>query len=231
MYSSPYYEIRTNFEFSDPVYYAWSKTYAYAGIIQPPYPDGIWVPEKDIEFESGNAWSASAVTEGGRLLPETVENLRDFNCVVKTAANVKRDVIDVFATVLRTMPLLNEKLMSALSDEFPDVFEFVEIPEIWNEVSKSRLPGGPYYLTNLLTRINSWDTEKTKFYNFTRGDGTEYVEAASRQRFISNSLTPKFPIWRDSITSNVICTDRFRKVAEGAGCQEWRFNEIPTSEI
>jgi len=174
-------------------------------------------------------WSETAVRDGGRLTSETIEHLLGFNCVVKTNAHVRRDVIEVFTTVLDRMPLLAGQLKSALENEFPNVFEFVELPEVWNETSQEPLPGGPYFLTNLLARTDSWDKEKTKFYEFRRGDGSKYVEAAQTQRFIKEELTAEFPIWRDEVTSNVICTERFKEVAKGAGCKEWRFVELPTA--
>ncbi|VVT00585.1 conserved hypothetical protein [Roseovarius sp. EC-HK134] len=216
-----------NFEFGDPIFYTWSTTRDRSGIIKQPYPEDSWVPGRDIAFTSGGMWSETAVREGGRLTSETIEHLLALNCVVKTDANVSRDVVEDFAVMLDRMPLLSGQLKSSLDNEFPNVFEFIELPEVWNETTQGPLPGGPYYLTNLLARQDSWDKEKTKFYDFKRGDGSKYTEAAQTQRFISGELVAEFPIWRDKVTSNVICTERFREVAEGAGCREWRFTELP----
>jgi len=78
--------------------------------------------------------------------------------------------------------------------------------------------------------MDSWDKKKTKFYNFKRGDGSNYIQAAQKERFNSGELVAEFPIWRDKVTSNVICTAQFREIAEGAGCKEWRFVELPKTD-
>lgn len=229
LYSAPYYEIRMDFEFSDPIYYSWSKSRCSTGIIKQPYPDNLWVPRRDIEFTSGGMWSENAVKVGGELTPDTVEKLLSFHCIVEKDSNTKCEVISVFSSVLDQMPLVSCKLRNAISDAFPKIFEFVELPEVWNETASCPLPGGPYNLANLLTRVDSWDKKESKFYEFTRRSGSRYTVVKETQRFIDGRLIAKFPIWRDSVTSNVICTERFRWVAEDAGCKGWRFSEIPNS--
>lgn len=231
IFSPPYYEIGMDFAYKTPVFYAWSATRDRSGIITMPYPETTWTPKRDIAFTSGGLWSDSVVKEGGRLTPETLDHLFALNCIVTTDLDVSRDVVDVFTGIPGAMPLLSGPLKSALDKEFPNVFEFIELPVVWNETTQGPLPGGPYYLTNLLTRLDSWDKQKSKFYHMKRGDGSPYVEVGTTQRFIRSDLRAEFPIWRDKVTSDVICTERFREVAERAGCTEWDFTEIPTTAV
>lgn len=231
VFAGPYYAIGMNFEFGNPIFYKWSTTRDQSGVFRQPYPKDSWVPRRDIAFTSGGMWSEAAAREGGKLTTETIEQLLALNCVVKTDDHSNRDVIDVFTLVPDAMPLLSGQLKSSLDNEFPDVFEFIELPEVWNEAAQEPLPGGPYYLTNLLARQDSWDKGKTQFYVHKRGDGSQYTVASSKtgERFINRGFAAAFPIWRDKVTSDVICTEHFRKVAESVGCKELLFTQIPVT--
>ncbi|OED49143.1 hypothetical protein AB838_08075 [Rhodobacteraceae bacterium (ex Bugula neritina AB1)] len=225
-----YYLIKSDFENGKALDYSWSRDKTLQGVFRVPLPSDEWVPRRDIRFENGGVLSYEAVLKGARLTSETVRELRKLNCVVRPEFEGPRDTIAVFSVNIDKIPLVSLKLKTALEQEFTDAFEFVCIEQVWDEVRDCPVPGGPYFLANLLKRVDSWDKGKTEIHSVTRKNGTTFNTANISKGVIDEGAVAGENIWRDMVTSDVFCSETFRDFLIDIGCVGWGFREVTSSK-
>ncbi|UWR87834.1 imm11 family protein [Phaeobacter inhibens] len=218
--------IEQDFEDNKALANAWSRSRSFDGTFKLPFSPNEWVPQRDIRFENGGVFSYEATLKGANFTSETKRELNNLHCVVQSKTGECRETIGVFSVNLSEIPLVNYRLMATLERSLPASFEFFAVDEVWDEVHNSVLPGGAYYLVNLLTRIDSWDKSRTTIYSNTRKDGTTYNTANISKSFLRGDAIGGASIWRDTVTSHVLCTETFRKLVEDVGCEGWSFREI-----
>ncbi|MDC0659647.1 hypothetical protein N6L27_16720 [Leisingera sp. SS27] len=218
--------IEMDFEPEMPMFYNWSRSTSREGVFRLPFPWDEWVPERDIRFETGGVHSYGTILKGGRLTETTKQELAKLYCVVKSQSGAARETIDGFSVNMDKTPLVNSRLKSALEDSFAGTFEFAAVEQVWNEVHDSPLPGGPYYMANLLKRLDGWDKERSVIYSMTRKDGTTYNTTNTSKSALLESALENASIWRDSVTRDVLCTETFRDFVTEVGCAGWSFREV-----
>lgn len=220
------YLIGMDFEPEMSMFYNWSRSTSIEDVFRVPLPRDEWVPRRDIRFETGGVHSYGAILQGGRLTETTKQELAKLYCVVQSQSGTARETIDSFSVILYDFPLVSSRLKSALEDSFAGTFEFAAVEQVWNEVHDSPLPGGPYYMANLLNRIDSWDKERSVIYSMTRKDGTTYNTTNTSKSALLESALENASIWRDTVTSDVLCTETFRDFVTEVGCVGWSFREV-----
>ncbi|MFW8594393.1 imm11 family protein [Cribrihabitans neustonicus] len=223
--------IRMDFEAEMSMFYSWSRTTSLEGVFRVPLPRDEWVPRRDIRFEHGSVRSYGALLRGGRLTEATKHELAKLHCVVQSQSGTARETIDSYSINMDKIPLVNGRLKSALEDRFAGVFDFAPVNQVWNEVHDCPLPGGPYYMANLLARIDSWDKEKSVIHSVTRKNGTSFNSTNTSKSALLESALEDASIWRDTVTGDVLCTEDFRDFVTEAGCAGWSFREISVTPI
>jgi hypothetical protein len=224
-----FFEVERDFETDMFRRFGWSETPLWAGVLAIARRQSGWLPSRDIRFEHGGAQSYGALAKGGRLTPATLETMRAHYAVAAPTGGKPMEVIDCFSIILSQMPLVSAPLARAL-EVFGDALELVESTRVTDGETGAPVEGGPFWLINVLDRRDGWDRARSEIVVIPRADGTSANAVHGTRRALRADAVADGIIWRDSLTSNVLCSDRFREVAQAVGCGGWFFREVPIAD-
>lgn len=210
--------------------YQWSRDNTMQGVFRAPFSENEFTPPQDIRFEHGGPKSYGALLRGGRMTEATKAELRKLWCVTQPATRSPRDTVGSFSRLLDDVPLVSERLRRSLEEHGSNLFEFEKVERVWDTAHTCPLNDGPFYLANLLIRIDSLDKETSEIHSIPRFDGTSFNLVNDNRSSIARSAVEKASIWRDSVSAEVYCTGSLREHLEVAGCKGWAFTEIAVIE-
>ncbi|WP_420556254.1 imm11 family protein [Roseovarius sp.] len=101
--------------------------------------------------------------------------------------------------------MFSERLKDALEAVDPALSEFVRTERTWDDVHKTPISGGPFYLANLLARRDCWDQDRTRIVPRKRGDGSCFNTISGSGRAVLRSRVADASIWREVLTQTVVC--------------------------
>lgn len=198
------------------------------------YVRGVWSIDQSHEsILKEGAWKArrhSRLHEDGRLFAEDVSRFQSHWLVVNVRPLPELHVIGEFNNARTDFPVVNQNLRDALDRVNPAGFEFAEITQVWAEKQACLVPGGPFYLTNLLTERDTWDEENTEIYKIKHVDGHDIERIDGTNKTVRSSELDGATIWRETRTGHVLCTEPVRQQLEDAGCRGWKFRPVQISE-
>jgi hypothetical protein len=224
-----FYSVGWTSDNEDALWYKWSRDNTLEGVFRAPFAEDEWTPSQAIRFEHGGPRSYGAVLRGGRLTETTRAELKKLWIVTQPETRWPRDTVGSFSILIDDMPLVAHRLKTAIEGFDDKLFEFMKVEAVWDTAHNCPLDGGPFYLANLLARIDSLDKQTSEIYSIPRFDGTSFNSVSSNRCFISEGAVQNASIWRDSVVAEVFCTDHFRELLEDAGCRGWCFNEARVS--
>ncbi|WP_421980208.1 imm11 family protein [Roseibium sp.] len=198
------------------------------------YVRGVWsIDQSHDSIIKEGAWKArrqSRLHEDGRLFAEDISKYQTHWLVVNVCPLPELHIIGEFNTFRTGFPVVNQKLRDALERVNPGGFEFVEITQVWAEKQACLVPGGPFYVTNLLTERDTWDEKSTEIYKIKHVDGHDVERIDGTKKTVRSSALHGATIWRESRTGHVLCTEPVKQQLEEAGCRGWKFRPVHISE-
>jgi hypothetical protein len=208
----------------------WSRDQSYDGIFIQPVPKQEWDPHHDFRYEDGGVLSYGALVKCSKLTAKTKLNLQKLWVVTTTRIDAPHDVLGDYSILLNNLPLVSARLKSILQEQDSGLFEFVSIPNVWDSARNGPVNGGPFYLANVLNRLDVWDMDETIIDSITRDDGStlnllRITTATAMRSKIATAL-----VWRDPLTGHVICTETFKNLLENAGVEGWDFYTLKVSD-
>lgn len=224
-----FYKVTWTFNDADALQYMWSRDKRKERAFRAPVVEHEWTPPHAIRFEHGGPFSYGAKLKGGRLTDRSRAEFQKLWVVTEPKTRSARDTIGGFSILLFDIPLVSHRLKTAIEGCDSGPFEFVEFKNVWDTLHDCPVEGGPFYLANLLARIDSLDKDASEIYSIPRSDGTSFNTVRANRCFISESAALNATIWRDSAVAEVFCTSEFRALLEAAGCRGWHFVEVPVS--
>ncbi|MEQ8257921.1 MULTISPECIES: imm11 family protein [Roseovarius] len=224
------YLIEANYGTPDFLDYVFARAPDYGERIHYDDYEDEWVPGRDMKYEHGGPLSYGATVKGGRFTDKTRAEFQKIWCVSRPKAERRFDVIKPFDAILDSIPLFSERLKDAIEAVDPALFEFVRMERTWDDVHKTPIAGGPFYLANLLARRDCWDQDRTRIVPQKRGDGSYFNTISGSGRAVLRSRVKDALIWRDTLTKTVVCTDAFKGMVEAVGCKGWWFREIAVTD-
>ena len=211
--------------------YIWSRNRSQTAIFTMPFSVNEWVPFRDLRYESGGIFSDGAYLKGTPLTDKTKTELQRLWYLTGTNRREPRNLIGTFSINMDNIPLFSETLTEVINDIDSALFEFVKVDNVWDSAHDCPIDGGPFYLANLLRRIDSWDKELTEILSRRRPNGSYINDVSSKsKRVVMQSAVEGISIWRDSVTRHVMCTEEFRDRIVEVGCHRWSFREVDVSE-
>jgi hypothetical protein len=207
--------------------YQWSRDNTLQGVFRAPMSEDEWTPRRDLRFEHGGPGSDGALLLGGQLTEPTKAELRKLWYVTQPKTRGPRANIGHFSRLLDDIPLVSDRLRTAIEGHDGGVFEFVKVETVWDMTHDCPLGGGPFYLSNLLARLDCLDKEASAIKSIPRFDGTTFNSVNENRTFIAKSVVQCASIWRDTTASGVYCSASFRELLEVSGCSGWSFTEVP----
>ncbi|WP_040616054.1 imm11 family protein [Roseibium sp. TrichSKD4] len=139
-------------------------------------------------------------------------------------------ILGDFSKLRLSFPLFSASLKKIFESVIPDGFEYIEIEKVWAEKQACPIPGGPFYLANLLVERDTWDDELTEIYPMTRVDGTRYESIDGTKKFVQKSKLHGATIWRECRTNHVLCTQEVKDILQKAGVQGIHFQSVRVSD-
>lgn len=208
----------------------WSRDRSFDGIFTEPVPKSEWNPHRDFRYEDGGIRSYGALVKPSRLTAKTISNLQMLWVVTTTKIDAPHDVLGDYSILMNNLALVSERLKDILEALDPALFEFVPIPNVWDTTTQAPVNGGPFYLANVITRIDAWDMDETIIDSIPNNIGgsinlLRMDTATAKRSKIANAL-----IWRDPVTGHVLCTEVFRELLENAGVKGWGYYPLKVSD-
>lgn len=224
------YEISLNGDSDFGRGFQWSRDQSYDGIFIQPLPKSEWNPGCDFRYEDGGIRSYGALVKPSRLTAKTKSNLQKLWAVTTTEIDAAHDVLGYYSILLNNLALVSERLKGILEARDPELFEFVLIPNVWDTAKQAPVNGGPFYLANVISRIDAWDMDETIIDSMPNNIGGTINLLRMNTATVMRSKIAKALIWRDPVTGHVLCTETFRALLENAGVQGWGFYPIMVSD-
>ncbi|KZL26095.1 imm11 family protein [Pseudovibrio sp. Ad37] len=198
------------------------------------YANGIWSADRTQKSALKlNAWNPVlnlSFDENGRIDPSDASKFTKNWFVITVKELVPLDVIGVLSQDPRLMPAVNAVVKDALERVAPGTAQFIEIDQIWAEYQNCAVPGGPFYLANLLVSQDSWDSDAMTISKMEKRDGSSMELVEGARRAVRQSALTSLPIWRESRTGHVLCTDVMKDALQAAGCRGWYFRPVTVTE-
>ncbi|WNZ54053.1 hypothetical protein QT397_02060 (plasmid) [Microbulbifer sp. MKSA007] len=208
-------EIDRDFEFSHYAKGVWSSDHTHKSAFEL----DAWNPVFNLVFDAD-----------GRVDASTVRQYSKHWLVITVKELVPLDVIGVLSQNPRLMPAVNVRLKDAFQRVAPGAAQFIEVDQTWAEYQDCPVPGGPFYLTNLLVSQDSWDPDAMEINKMKRRDGSSMELVEGAKRAVRQSALTSNPIWRESRTGHVLCTDVMKEALQAAGCRGWCFRPVTVTE-
>ncbi|GHB35090.1 hypothetical protein GCM10007094_25720 [Pseudovibrio japonicus] len=195
---------------------------------------GLWSPDHTKESAHKlDAWNPGfnlVFDATGKVAPDDINRFRESWLVITVKDLVDFDAIGVFSQHQRSMPAINAAMKKAFEHVAPNAAQFIETDKVWAEYQDRQVPGGPFYVTNLLVSQDSWDSDAMEISKMTRKDGSSFELVEGAKRAVRSSSLTDNPIWRESRTGHVLCTDVMKEALQAAGCRGWYFRPVTVTD-
>jgi hypothetical protein len=118
--------------------------------------------------------------------------------------------------------------MTAFDDR---LFQFTKIEKVWDRVRKCPPWEGAFYYATLLPLRPAYDLERS---DLTLAEGVQRRFFGSHnsngaRRVVKASSLADTPIWQDTYTRDVICTEEARQAFDALGIKEWLYAPLDLS--
>lgn len=195
---------------------------------------GVWCPDRTkASARQVDAWNPSfnlVFDATGKVTSDDIARFKENWLVITVKDLVAYDAIGVFSQHHRSLPAINAAMKKAIEHIAPAAAQFIEIDQVWAEYQNCPVAGGPFYLANLLVSQDSWDSDAMRISNMARKDGSSFELVGGAKRAVRGSALTDNPIWRESRTGHVLCTEVMKDAFQAAGCRGWYFRPVIVTE-
>lgn len=220
------YQPHFNPESRQGVRFFWSRSKLEEDAYTAKTPPSEISPWKATSFEHGGVYSVGALVKPSRLTQASITSFQNAHPLIKSDYDGPFDVLGNYSILLAEFPLMSDRLKVTLEENCIGVFEFTQVRTPWNVTTGKLVSGGPFWHANLLARHDAWDHDKTVFsIHQTPNGGSVNLLKKSTSTVLASRLGGK-TIWRDPVSSEVLCGQVLKDIFESLGIDGWDFSPI-----
>lgn len=164
-----------------------------------------------------------------RMTQETRDRLSELWVLTKAGSADPMDLIGVDERRDGPDCMVSTRLAEAIAEMAGEAVEFMQVPRIWSVTEQKELTEPKYHYMNVIARHDSWDDSQTcivESHDRKTGRPLGMYRIERSKHIVKDFDLPNFPIWRDSRTLHMMCTEVMKDLLESFDINGLRFRPV-----
>lgn len=167
--------------------------------------------------------------EDRRMTQETRNRLSELWVLTKAGSADPMDLIGVDEKRDGPDCMVSTRLAEAIAEMAGDAVEFMQVPRIWSVTEQKELSEPKYHYMNVIARHDTWDDSRTRVVPIhvrKTGVFTGKYALEGAAHIVKTDDLSAFPIWRDSRTLDMMCSEDMKDLLESFDINGLRFRPV-----